>query len=112
MNSTPGSSHPRRVNQKKNPPPAVRRAALRQQIRASSRSATRISALRRARCRLEALIVKLGKTVSKQSSAESLFTMHDHAAPDAIEIYVSRLRRKLEHSERPRSSRCAGWVIC
>src|SRR5438270_11823659 len=48
---------------------------------------------------LEALIVKLGKTVSKQSLAESLFAMHEHAAPDAIEIYVSRLRRKLEHSD-------------
>src|SRR5436853_401535 len=40
-----------------------------------------------------------GHPVRKQSRAESLFAMHDHAAPDAIEIYVSRLRRKLEHSD-------------
>jgi len=48
---------------------------------------------------LEALIAKLGKTVSKQSLADSLFAMQDSAAPDAIEIYVSRLRKKLEHSD-------------
>jgi two-component system response regulator TctD len=48
---------------------------------------------------LEALIVKLGKTVSKQSLANSLFAMDDHAAPDAIEVYVSRLRKKLEHGD-------------
>src|SRR5205807_9553384 len=41
---------------------------------------------------LEALIVKLGRPVRKQSLAETLLAMHEHAAPDAIEIYVSRLR--------------------
>ena len=48
---------------------------------------------------LEALMIKLGKTVSKQSIADSLFAMSDAADPDSIEIYVSRLRRKLEHSD-------------
>ena len=48
---------------------------------------------------LEALMVKLGKTVSKQSIADSLFVMSDAADPDSIEIYVSRLRKKLEHSD-------------
>jgi len=89
----------RRVNQKKNP--LLQCGALRYD------SNTRIFALGdkdlalppREHAVLEALIVKLGKTVSKQSLAESLFAMHDHAAPDAIEIYVSRLRRKLEHSD-------------
>jgi two-component system response regulator TctD len=48
---------------------------------------------------LESLIMKLGKTVSKQVLAESLFAMEDSAGADAIEIYVSRLRKKLEHSD-------------
>jgi two-component system response regulator TctD len=89
----------RRVNQKRNP--LLQCGALRYD------SNTRIFALGdkdlalppREHAVLEALIVKLGKTVSKQSLAESLFAMHDNAAPDAIEIYVSRLRKKLEHSD-------------
>ena len=45
---------------------------------------------------LEALIVKQGKTVSKQAIADGLFAMNDSADADSIEIYVSRLRKKLE----------------
>ena len=45
---------------------------------------------------LEALLMKLGKTVSKQTLAETLFTVNDNISPDAIEIYVHRLRKKLE----------------
>jgi two-component system response regulator TctD len=48
---------------------------------------------------LEALMLKLGKTISKRSIADSLFAMSDTADPDSIEIYVSRLRKKLEHSD-------------
>ena len=45
---------------------------------------------------LEALMMKSGKTVSKQSLAETLFTLDDNVSPDAIEIYVHRLRKKME----------------
>lgn len=45
---------------------------------------------------LEALMMKMGKTVSKQSLADSLFTIDDNVSPDVIEIYVHRLRKKLE----------------
>ncbi len=45
---------------------------------------------------LEVLLMKLGKTVSKQVLAESLFTVDDNTSSDAIEIYVHRLRKKLE----------------
>jgi two-component system response regulator TctD len=45
---------------------------------------------------LEALISKMGKTVSKQALADSLFTLNDNVSPDAIEIYVHRVRKKLE----------------
>jgi two-component system, OmpR family, response regulator TctD len=48
---------------------------------------------------LEALIVKQGKTLSKQAIADGLFAMDDGADPDTVEIYVSRLRKKLEASD-------------
>jgi len=53
----------------------------------------------RERAVLEALMLKQGKTVSKQAIADSLFAMEDSAAPDTVEIYVSRLRKKLETSD-------------
>ena len=48
---------------------------------------------------LETLMLKQGRTVSKQAIASSLFAFTETTAPDAIEIYVSRLRRKLEASD-------------
>jgi two-component system, OmpR family, response regulator TctD len=45
---------------------------------------------------LEALLMKLGKTVSKQTLADTLYTVDDNVSPDAIEIYVHRLRKKME----------------
>jgi two-component system response regulator TctD len=47
---------------------------------------------------LEVLITKAGMTVSKQTLAQSLFSMDEDVSPDAIEIYVHRLRKKLEKS--------------
>ena len=44
---------------------------------------------------LESLMMKLGKTVSKQALALSLFTLDDNVSADAIEIYVHRLRKKM-----------------
>jgi two-component system, OmpR family, response regulator TctD len=48
---------------------------------------------------LEALVLKIGKTVSKQALADSLFGINEPVAPDAIEVYVHRLRKKLEPSD-------------
>jgi two-component system response regulator TctD len=45
---------------------------------------------------LEVLIKNMGKTIAKQSLADSLFGIDEAAAPDAIEVYVHRLRKKLE----------------
>lgn len=45
---------------------------------------------------LEALTMNLGKTVSKTALAETLYTLDDDASSDAIEIYVHRLRKKME----------------
>jgi two-component system response regulator TctD len=45
---------------------------------------------------LEALVMKMGSTVSKQALASSLFSMHEDVSPEAIEVYIHRLRKKLE----------------
>ena len=48
---------------------------------------------------LEALLLKQGQTVSKQALSEALFTLDDNVSPDAVEIYVHRVRKKLLGSE-------------
>ena len=45
---------------------------------------------------LEMLITNMGKTVSKTRLAESLMSIDDDVSADAIEVYVHRVRRKLE----------------
>lgn len=52
----------------------------------------------RERAVLEVLAMKLGSTVSKQALSQSLFSIDANVSADAIEIYVHRLRKKLEHS--------------
>lgn len=47
---------------------------------------------------VESLILKVGKTVSKAALASSLGSATSHTSEDAIEIYISRIRKKLEHS--------------
>jgi two-component system response regulator TctD len=47
---------------------------------------------------LEALIRIPGKTVSKKDLADSLFTLNDTVSPKALEIYIVRLRKKIENS--------------
>jgi two-component system response regulator TctD len=52
----------------------------------------------RERAVLEILIRKVGTTVSKQALAQGLFALDESFSTDAIEIYVHRVRKKLEHS--------------
>ena len=47
---------------------------------------------------LEALMRQPGKTVSKKELADGLFTLNDSVSPKALEIYILRLRKKIEHS--------------
>jgi two-component system, OmpR family, response regulator TctD len=47
---------------------------------------------------LEALILKTGKTVSKSVLAEAIHDGDGPPSADAIEIYISRLRKKIEKS--------------
>jgi two-component system response regulator TctD len=48
---------------------------------------------------LEALIMKIGKTMSKESLAASLFAFDTDASNDSIEVYVHRVRKKIERSD-------------
>lgn len=48
---------------------------------------------------LETLMLRPGRTVSKAQLAQAVFSPHEEAGEDAIEIYVHRLRRKLEGSQ-------------
>ncbi|MVW76484.1 response regulator [Pseudomonas xionganensis] len=45
---------------------------------------------------LEAMIARPGRVMSKEQLAAQLFGLDEDASPDAIEIYVHRLRKKLE----------------
>ncbi|UIN21283.1 response regulator [Herbaspirillum frisingense] len=45
---------------------------------------------------LEALIVRHGHTVPKDKLFQQVFSLDDNASVDAIEIYIHRLRKKLE----------------
>ncbi|MCG5236383.1 response regulator [Xanthobacter oligotrophicus] len=48
---------------------------------------------------LEILLMKSGQTVSKTQLSQSIFGLDDLADPSAIEIYVHRVRKKLEGSD-------------
>nr|WP_153917044.1 response regulator [Pseudomonas sp. JG-B] len=47
---------------------------------------------------LEALIARPGRVMSKEQLASQVFGLDEEASPDAIEIYIHRLRKKLEGS--------------
>jgi two-component system response regulator TctD len=53
----------------------------------------------RERTVLEVLAMKVGTTVSKAALGQSLPSVEDGVSADAIEIYVHRLRKKLEGSD-------------
>ncbi|WP_416187318.1 response regulator [Hydrocarboniphaga sp.] len=44
----------------------------------------------------EILIGRIGKVTSKETIAEHLFGFNDEAGPNAIELYIARLRKRLE----------------
>jgi two-component system response regulator TctD len=60
---------------------------------------------------LELLLANLGRVLSKDALLDQLFGLEDAVAPNAVELYVSRLRRKLEGSAvRIRTLRGLGYV--
>ena len=60
---------------------------------------------------LELLLANLDRVLSKDALLDQLFGLEDAVAPNAIELYVSRLRRKLDGSAvRIRTLRGLGYV--
>ncbi|CFB62142.1 Transcriptional regulatory protein tctD [Pandoraea apista] len=53
---------------------------------------------KRERAVLEILILRGGRAINKEALSEKLFGIEESVNPDAIEIYVHRLRKKLEGS--------------
>ncbi len=53
----------------------------------------------RERALLEALMLRQGSAVPKQALLDGLFDLDDEPSVDALELYVHRLRRKLEASQ-------------
>ncbi|WP_019142410.1 response regulator [Noviherbaspirillum massiliense] len=51
---------------------------------------------------LEALLTRAGRAVSKEKLFDEVFALDDDANLDAIEIYIHRLRKKLERAEQGR----------
>jgi len=47
---------------------------------------------------LEALLARVGRPVARDALFEKIFSMDQDARAEAIEIYVHRLRKKLEGS--------------
>jgi len=47
---------------------------------------------------LEMLLVRKGKVVNKEHMIAKLFGFEDDAGPNALETYISRLRKKLQPS--------------
>jgi len=45
---------------------------------------------------LEILMLQAGKVVSKERMVEHLYDWNTEATPNAIEVYIHRLRKKLE----------------
>lgn len=59
---------------------------------------------------LEIFIGSIGKVLSKEQIASQLFDFDDEAGPNAIELYVARLRRKLGDALTIRTMRGFGYI--
>jgi two-component system, OmpR family, response regulator TctD len=86
----------RRANQQKNPILTCASLHFDSNARLFTLGGEPLTLTPREHAVLEMLMMKAGKTVSKQALADSVFAMDDEVSPDAIEIYVHRLRKKLE----------------
>jgi len=53
----------------------------------------------RERTLLETLMLKMGSTVSKPTLVDAIFGLDDEPSVDAVDLYVHRLRRKLEAAQ-------------
>lgn len=61
---------------------------------------------------LEILILRRGRTVLKEHLFEQVFSLEENVNPEAIEIYIHRLRKKLEGSDvEIRTLRGLGYLL-
>lgn len=88
----------RRSSQNKNPLLQCGALQFDSNSREFSIAGTALSLTPREHAVLETLMTRTGKTVSKQALADSLFALDEDVSLDAIEVYVHRLRKKLEDS--------------
>jgi len=86
----------RRANQAGNPVLTCGALAFDSNARTFSLAGVPLPLTPREHAVLELLMVKSGRTVGKQALARSLSTLDEEVSPDAIEIYIHRVRRKLE----------------
>jgi len=86
----------RRANQAGNPVLTCGALAFDSNARTFSLAGAPLPLTPREHAVLELLMVKSGRTVGKQALARSLSTLDEEVSPDAIEIYIHRVRRKLE----------------
>ena len=89
----------RRAGNQKNPVIELGTLAFDTNGRQFSLSGTALALTPRERAVLETLIHRAGKAVGKANLAEKVFGFDDEANPNAIEIYVHRVRKKLEGSD-------------
>jgi two-component system response regulator TctD len=63
---------------------------------------------------LETLITRSGRAVSKEKLFDEVFSLGDDAGIDAIDLYIHRVRKKLDIAipTPPRSPRCAASATC
>jgi len=72
----------------------------------------RLDLPRRELCLLEVLLGRAGEVIAKDRIADALYGFDDPPGPNAIEIYVHRLRRKLEpHGVNIRTVRGLGYLL-
>jgi two-component system response regulator TctD len=45
---------------------------------------------------LEVLVLRAGRAISKEALSSQVYSLNDSASPDAVEIYVHRVRKKLQ----------------
>jgi len=83
------------------------------QSRASASVGTRDLVLRRREWAvLDRLIVRVGKVVSKDRLAAEIFGFDEPVGPNAVEVYVARLRRKLgDDGPEIRTIRGLGYML-
>jgi len=89
----------RRSNQQKNPILTCGSLVYDSNSREFSKAGSTLALTPREHAVLEMLMMKSGKTVSKKTLADSLFSLDEDVNPDAIEIYVHRIRKKLENGD-------------